>query len=77
MKMKFSSEILPRYAERWTLTDATVTVYLTSDHMDYEVYRTEVLAGENDGPDDLDNLHQRGVAEFAIRLREVLGGSDA
>lgn len=70
MKMKFSSEVMPHYVDRWTLTGATVTVYLTSDFNDYEVFHTEVDTDLSTL--DLDALHQRGVAEFAARLREAL-----
>ena len=75
MKMKFSSEVLPHYADRWALTGATVTIYLTSDGCDYEIFRTEVEPAEGKphyDVDELTNLHQRGVAEFAARLSTLI-----
>lgn len=77
--MKFSSEVLPHYADRWTLTGATVTVYLTSDFNDYEIFRTEVKGAEGEPHYDVDELkalHQRGVAEFAARLSTLIEGVD-
>ena len=73
--MKFSSEVLPHYADRWTLTGATVTIYLTSDFCDYEIFRVEVEPAEGEphySVDELKALHQRGVAEFAARLSTLV-----
>lgn len=75
--MKFSSEALPHYADRWTLTGATVTIYLTSDLCDYEIFRVEVDAEPDAfGADKVKALHQRGVAEFAARLSTLIEGVD-
>ena len=77
--MKLSSEVTPHYAGRWALTGATVSFYLTSDFNDYEIFRVEVKGAEGEphyGVDELKELHQRGVAEFAARLSTLIEGVD-
>lgn len=73
MRMKFSSEIVPQYRDRWELSGATMAVFLEAGPDEsWEIFRWTATVDADDYMTDIDDLERRGQEAFATRLREVL-----